>query len=96
MLSSTYPKVVCAMDVTCFEDQSYFIFTSQTPLQGEKKGVEVLPELFDLSLSLPLCNSFEILGTLDEEEGENVVGDKSLEVETPEEERRARERNPEK
>ena len=77
------------------EDQFYFI--SQTPLQGEKKGLEVLPELFDLSpssLSLPLFYSFEILGTLDEEGG-NVVGDKILEVEIPEEEPRTRERHPE-
>ena len=59
----------------------------------------MLLELSDLSpssLSLPQSNSFEILGTLDVEEGGNVVGDKTLEVEATEEEPRTRERNPEK
>ena len=55
-----------------------------------------MPELSNLSPILPLCNSFKILGTLDEEEGGNAVGYKALEAETPEEEPRTRKRNPKK
>ena len=51
------------MDVTFFEEQSYF--TPQAPLQGEKTSTnEELPEL-PVS-NLPVLNPFEILGTLDE------------------------------
>ena len=62
-------KWFISMDVTFFEEQSYF--TPQAPLQGETTGTDELPELY--VPNLPVSNPFEILGTLDEEKGRGKI-----------------------
>ena len=55
-------KWYVSMDVTFFEEQSYF--TPQASLQGENASTEELPEFHVPNLHL--SNPFEILGTLGE------------------------------
>ena len=64
-------KWYVSMDVTFFEEQSYF--TPQASLQGENASTEELPE-FHVP-NLPVSNPFEILGTLGKEELVTQIGE---------------------